>query len=321
MSSDLPGERLQKVLAEAGLASRRQAEQWIRDGRVTVNGTAAVLGQRVERRDEIRVDGRPVRQARHPVRRRAPDSVFLCHRSPGDDLQQGLVPRLPRRAGRRFVAISPMPRIDGGLELLTSDGALAARLQRRVRDSISEFSVRVRGDLNDAGCEAVLRGELDDGSVLRVESLEASGEEGDASNRWYHIRARGPSGKAVRQLFERQGVVVSRVMRTALGELRLTRDLGRGHFRLLHAEEAALLAETPAAAAVAEVRPGVTTGARAAAASNPWTAAAASARTAAAPKPRTAAAARPRAAGAASRSSAAAARGRARPTGRRSSRR
>ena len=132
-----------------------------------------------------------------------------------------------------------MPRVDGGLELLTSDGALAARLQRRVRQSPAEFSVRVRGDLNDAGREAVLRGELDDGSTLQVESLEASGEEGDASNRWYHIRAQGPSGKAIRQLFERQGVVVSRVMRTALGGWRLTRDLGRGHFRTLTAEETA----------------------------------------------------------------------------------
>lgn len=249
MRSDSPGERLQKVLAEAGLASRRQAEQWIRDGRVTVNGVAAVLGQRVEGRDDVRVDGRPVRKARSARAGRdgTAEHVILCHRSPGDDLQQGVVPRIPRRAGRRFVAISPMPRVDGGLELLTSDGALAARLQRRVRQSAAEFSVRVRGDLNDAGREAVLRGELDDGSTLQVESLEASGEEGDASNRWYHIRAQGPSGKAIRQLFERQGVVVSRVMRTALGGWRLTRDLGRGHFRALSPEEAAGLAdETPA---------------------------------------------------------------------------
>ena len=243
------GERLQKVLAEAGLASRRQAEQWIRDGRVTVNGTPAVLGQRVQPRDEVRVDGRPVRAQRRRARESATDHVFLCHRSPGDDLQQGLVPRLPRRAGRRFVAISPMPRIDGGLELLTSDGALAARLQCRVRDSLGEFSVRVRGDLNDTGRDAVLRGELDDGSVLKVETLEASGDEGDASNRWYHLSAHGPSGKAIRQLFERQGVVVSRVMRTGLGGLRLTRDLGRGHFRALTEEEAALLDGPPAAPA------------------------------------------------------------------------
>ncbi|MCP5328055.1 MAG: rRNA pseudouridine synthase [Sinobacteraceae bacterium] len=270
----MPGERLQKVLAEAGLASRRQAEQWIREGRVAVNGTLAVLGQRVEPRDEIRVDGRPVRQLRRPpARRQVPDSVWLCHRSPGDDLQQGLIPRLPRRAGRRFVAISPMPRVDGGLELLTSDGALAARLQRRVRDSIAQFSVRIRGDLNDAGRAAVLQGMLDDGSVLEIESLEASGEEGDASNRWYHIGARGPSGKAIRQLFERQGVIVSRVMRTALGELQLTRDLGRGHFRLLLPEEAARLDLQPAVAETAATvsgparsaaaRPGVATRARA----------------------------------------------------------
>jgi 23S rRNA pseudouridine2605 synthase len=241
MPTDTPGERLQKVLAEAGLASRRQAEQWIRDGRVTVNGQPAVLGQRLQPRDELRVDGRPVRPLRPAARPEAGEGIFLCHRSPGDDLQQGLIPRLPRRAGRRFVAVSPMPRVDGGLELLTSDGALAARLQRRVRESLGEFSVRVRGDLNDAGRDAVLRGELDDGSTLRVESLEASGDEGDASNRWYHIRAQGPSGKAIRQLFERQGVVVSRVMRTGLGEIRLTRDLGRGHFRELSAEEAASL--------------------------------------------------------------------------------
>ncbi len=152
-----------------------------------------------------------------------------------------------------------MPRVDGGLELLTSDGTLAARLQRRVRQSAAEFSVRVRGDLNDAGREAVLRGELDDGSTLQVEALEASGEEGDASNRWYHIRAQGPSGKAIRQLFERQGVVVSRVMRTALGGWRLTRDLGRGHFRALTPEEAADLVDepprAPAAGDAAAARP------------------------------------------------------------------
>lgn len=240
------GERLQKVLAEAGLASRRQAEQWIRDGRVTVNGQPAVLGQRLAARDELRVDGRPVRPLRHAAKSTVGAGVFLCHRSPGDDLQQGLVSRLPRRGGRRFVAVSPMPRVDGGLELVTSDGALAARLQRRVRNSISEFSVRIRGDLNDTGRESLLRGELDDGSTLQIESLQASGDEGEASNRWYHLSAMGPSGKAIRQLFERQGVIVSRVMRTALGGLQLTRDLGRGHFRELTAAEMAVL--EPAAA-------------------------------------------------------------------------
>jgi 23S rRNA pseudouridine2605 synthase len=240
-TSDAPGERLQKVLAQAGLASRREAEAWITRGRVTVNGVPAVLGQRVSGRDEIRVDGRVVRRSRDASKLGAEDTVFLCHRSTGQSLAEELVPRLPRRAGRRFLAVSPMPRIDGGLELLTSDGALAARLQRLVREWPVEFLVRVRGALEDTHQAAILRGELDDGRTLVVESLEGSEEDAEVSNRWYRVRIQGASGKDIRQLFERQGALVSRVQRTALGPLALTRDLNRGQFRALTTEEAALL--------------------------------------------------------------------------------
>ena len=134
-----------------------------------------------------------------------------------------------------------MPRIDGGLELMTSDGALAARLQRLVREWPVEFLVRIRGELDEPHQAAILRGELDDGRALAVESLEGSEEEAEISNRWYRVRITGAGGKDVRQLFERQGALVSRVQRTALGPLALTRDLNRGQFRALTSEEAALL--------------------------------------------------------------------------------
>jgi 23S rRNA pseudouridine2605 synthase len=233
-------ERLQKVLAAAGLASRRQAEEWIRAGRVTVNGEAAQLGQRVNPRDDVRVDGRPVRAPRARPATAAP-IAFLMHRSPGETLAEGLLERLPRRGGRRFVVVSPMPRIDGGLELGTADGALAASLQRRVHGLESEFSARIRGELDESRLEAVRGGELDDGS--RVEVLEIEPGEADelASNRWYRLVVRGASGKQVRQLLERQGAVVSRVLRVAIGPVKLTRDLARGHFRALTAEEIASL--------------------------------------------------------------------------------
>jgi 23S rRNA pseudouridine2605 synthase len=237
-----PGERLQKVVAQAGLASRRQAEDWIRAGRVTVNGVAATLGQRVTPRDDLRVDGRPVRHARAASQPDFARSVFLCHRSPGEELQGGLLERLPHRAGKRFVAVSPMPQIDGGLELVTSDGALAARLQRSVRESPAEFSVRARGDIDAVRREALLAGQLDDGSTVRVVSLQdEAAEEGDGTNRWYQLGAIGASGKSVRQLFERQGLLVSRVLRVVLGPLKLTRDIGRGQFRVLNADEALAL--------------------------------------------------------------------------------
>jgi 23S rRNA pseudouridine2605 synthase len=217
------------VLARIGLASRREAEEWIRAGRLSVNGAVAVLGTRVQAEDQLRLDGRPIRQ-------RAPSSaqVFLCHRSPGENLQD-LIGRIPRSAGRRFVAVSPMPRIDGGLELVTSDGAMASRLQRAAHQLVSSFSVRVRGELPEQALRGVLDGALDSGERLEVESCEPGGGEG--ANRWYALMGRGGSGKDVRQLFERQGALVSRVLRTSLGSAVLNRDFPRGRFRDLTEDE------------------------------------------------------------------------------------
>ena len=251
-------ERLQKMLARAGLASRREAEAWIRAGRLTVNGTVAELGARVAPRDEVRLDGRVVRARATEAGARA----FLCHRSPGEPLRTPALPasepgarapraalleRLPRRLGRRFIAVSPMPRVDGGLELVSSDGALAMRLQRAVHALRSEFGVRVRGELSAAQLEGIRAGALDSGARLAVERCEAAG--GEAANRWYTLGVQGASGKQVRQLFERQGALVSRVLRTQLGAVRLERSLVRGQFRALTQEELrGLLPDYPASA-------------------------------------------------------------------------
>src|SRR5450432_827265 len=157
-------ERLQKVLARAGLASRREAEDWIRAGRLTVNSAPATLGMKVSASDQVRLDGRLVRAQVKLAGAR----VFICHRSPGEPLRtpeastihpdarlprQAMLERLPKRAGRRFISVSPMPRVDGGLEVVTSDGALAERLQRLVHTLSSEFGVRVRGELTDENLE------------------------------------------------------------------------------------------------------------------------------------------------------------------------
>src|SRR5580765_1528740 len=142
-------ERAQKVLSGLGLASRREAEAWIRAGRLTINGRTAALGDRVAHGDELRLDGRLIRQP-HATRAWP---VLLCHRSPGQSLLSGsrgdtsMAAGLPARVGRRFVSVSPLPQPDGGLELLTADGALAARLQRAVRAQRVTYSLRARGEL------------------------------------------------------------------------------------------------------------------------------------------------------------------------------
>jgi 23S rRNA pseudouridine2605 synthase len=229
-----------------GVASRREAEEWIRAGRITVNGEPAVLGVRVGRTDHLRLDGRLIH--RHEV---AMGQVYLCHRSPGENLRTpdepsehlALLERLPRKAGNRFISISPMPRIDGGLEIVTSDGGIASQLQRTVHGLMSEFSVRVKGELEERALAAIREGMLDRGVRLHVESCEPGG--GEAANRWYTFVASGGSGKDVRQLFERHGALVSRVLRTRVGTLTLDRLLSRGQFRPLTKEEIEALISPP----------------------------------------------------------------------------
>src|SRR5512139_50153 len=247
-------ERVQKILSRAGLASRRQAEEWIRAGRVTINGAPAQLGSRASGHDQVRLDGRLVHQA--PSRRSA---TWLCHRSPGENLlpprdsggdaaqaQAGrgaVSDRLSRRVGRRHISISPMPRIDGGLELLTSDGELAAKLQRAIRGLPMEFSLRVRGELSQEQIGGILGGELDSGERMQIEACEPGGGEG--ANRWYRVLATGANGRDLRALVERQGALVSRVLRVALGGLRMERTLSRGQVRQLTEAEIDSLLQPP----------------------------------------------------------------------------
>jgi 23S rRNA pseudouridine2605 synthase len=252
-----PGaERVQKVLSQLGLASRREAEDWIRAGRLTVNGQPAALGMRVAPQDQLKLDGRLIRHrlARDARPAASTPPVFLCHRSPGEPLlparrgsessgkassSSSMAERLPRRSGLRFVSISPLPAVDGGIELLTADGALASRLQRAVRGLEMEFSLRVRGELSAEQQQAIRQGMLDRGTALQIVLLEPGGGEG--SNRWYRLVAVGASGNEIRQLVERAAVTLVRMLRTRVGALELPRALPRSHWRELTGPELALL--------------------------------------------------------------------------------
>jgi 23S rRNA pseudouridine2605 synthase len=235
-------ERLQKYLAQRGLGSRRAVEEWIRAGRLSVNGRIAELGQKVSHADDIRLDGRAIK-----TRAVAGSQVFIFNRSPGDPLREAdgertaLIDRLPKAAGRRFVAVSPMPGIDGGLELVTSDGALAAKFQRTNHKLPCEFSVRIKGLLGPDHLEGVKSGKLDRQTRMTVDSVTTSEAQLEGANRWYSIVVTGASGKDIRQLFERQGALVSRVLRVSMGSLKLEKNLSRGQYRQLEDDEIQVL--------------------------------------------------------------------------------
>ena len=248
-------ERLQKFLAQRGLGSRRAIEEWIRAQRITVNGRIAELGLKVTAQDDVRLDGRQIR-----TRAAAAAQAFIFNRSAGDPLRPedaarvtrdaagarpALIDRLPKAAGRRFIAVSPMPGVDGGLELVTSDGALATRLQRASAKLPTEFTVRVKGLLGPDQLAGVQSGKLDRPTRMIIDAVSTSEADLEGSNRWYAVTARGASGKDIRQLFERQGALVSRVMRISLGGLALDKSLSRGQYRQLEESEIEALLKPP----------------------------------------------------------------------------
>ena len=246
-------ERVQKYLAQRGLGSRRVIEEWIRAKRISVNGRIAELGQKVSTHDEIRLDGRAIK-----TRATAAAQVFIFNRSPGDPLREAdgersaLIDRLPKTAGRRFVAVSPMPGIDGGLELVTSDGPLAEKLQRASHKLACEFSVRIKALLGPDQFAGVQSGKLDRPTRMQIERVTTSEADLEGSNRWYAVIARSASGKDIRQLFERQGVLVSRILRVSMGTVKLDKSLSRGQFRQLEAEDVAALLKPVAASSEAD---------------------------------------------------------------------
>ncbi|HWX34973.1 MAG TPA: S4 domain-containing protein, partial [Steroidobacteraceae bacterium] len=126
---------MQKLLSAAGIGSRREVERWIREGRLQINGEVPALGAKLGPRDRITLDGRPVRLHTPAVKELR---VLLFHRSPGETLDlKAATSRaaehlsLPRSSGR-WLAIQPMPPVDGGLEILTDDGSWAHRVSRGV---------------------------------------------------------------------------------------------------------------------------------------------------------------------------------------------
>lgn len=234
--------RIQKVLARAGVGSRRQVEEWIRAGRLAINGVPATLGAPLGARDKVTLDGRPVRL-------RMPQSakcVIAYHRSPGHMLaspESGdagqLFDHLPRRAGRRWMPVSPLPPNDGGLELLTSDGDLAHALMRRLSRLQIEFALRVRGEPRADQLERLRAGALAEGETLRIESLEEAG--GDGANRWYTLATRGGRARDVHRLCAAVGITLSRLLRVSIGPVKMDRSLARERSRALGAGETAEL--------------------------------------------------------------------------------
>jgi 23S rRNA pseudouridine2605 synthase len=242
-------ERLQKLLAAAGHGSRRQIEQWIRDGRVTVDGRVAVLGEGAAADADIRLDGARLAISSSERARR---EVLVYHKPSGEMTTRAdpqgrptVFDHLPLPNQGRWVAIGRLDVNTTGLLLFTTDGALAHRLMHPSSEVEREYLVRVRGRPPAAVLARLRSGvELEDGVARfdRVEpeaSRDRPGAEG--ANAWFRVVLHEGRNREVRRLWQAVGFEVSRLSRLRYGNVWLPPDLRPGHWRRLNEIESAAL--------------------------------------------------------------------------------
>jgi len=236
-------ERLQKYLARAGYGSRREIENWIRDGRILVNGKPAELGVSVTAGDRIRIDGRPVAMTdpeSHPPR------TMAYHKPVGElttrkdaEGRPTVFDSLPKIRHGRWISVGRLDFNTAGLLLVTTDGELAHRLMHPSWEIEREYAVRILGEVDAAVLQRLQEGVMLEDGLAAFASIQDAG--GSGANHWYHVTVREGRNREVRRLWESQGLQVSRLIRVRFGPVSLPRNLRAGRFQDLKPEERSAL--------------------------------------------------------------------------------
>ena len=239
--------RLQKVLAEAGVGSRREMEEWIAAGKVSVNGVVATIGQSVVPTDKVKVGGRLI-NIRFTGSSRPP-RVLMYHKPEGEivsrddpDGRPSVFAALPRMRGGRWINVGRLDFNTSGLLLFTTSGELANKLMHPSSELVREYAVRVLGELTMEAQQQLLNGvELEDGMASFASLVDAGGE---GANKWYRVTLFEGRNREVRRMFEAVGCTVSRLIRVRYGPFVLPPQLKRGRSHELSEDEVkALLRE------------------------------------------------------------------------------
>ena len=239
------GDRIQKVLSQLGLGSRRQVETWISEGRVRVNGKLANLGDRLKGTDQLVLNGRPVdllKRIRQPLRVLVyykPEGELVTRRDP--KARPVIFTQLPKLKHARWIAVGRLDINTQGLLIVTNNGELANRLMHPSRQIEREYAVRILGQVSEEVISNLRSGVLLDDGEARFEDIQTAGGEG--ANRWYKVVLREGRNRIVRRLWESQGLMVSRLIRVRYGPALLPVNLKPRTFYELKDQEKSILME------------------------------------------------------------------------------
>ena len=231
LTSDDDAPKLHKVLAEAGLGSRRDMEELIVAGRVSVNGEPAHIGQRILPTDQVRINGKLIqrRVSKKPPRvlvYHKPAGEIVSHNDP--DGRPSVFERLPTMKAGKWLAVGRLDFNTEGLLLFTTSGDLANRLMHPRYGIDREYAVRTLGELEEGMRQKLLAGvELEDGLAQFSRVADGGGE---GVNKWYRVTIGEGRNREVRRMFEAIGLTVSRLIRTRYGALVLPPNLKRGRW-------------------------------------------------------------------------------------------
>ena len=222
-------EKLQKILAQAGIGSRREMERWIEQGRVKLNGEIAKLGERAESKDEIMVDGVKVdhnaKKARRVLVYNKPEGEVCTRVDP--EGRPTVFDNLPKLKGERWIAVGRLDINTSGLLLFTTDGELANKLMHPSTNTVDrEYAVRVAGDVTDEVIENLKKGVLLEDGMAKFTDVQFF--DGDGFNQWYHVCIMEGRNREVRRLWESQEMKVSRLKRVRYGCIFLPKKVSAG---------------------------------------------------------------------------------------------
>lgn len=226
--------RIQKVLSQAGVASRREIERWIVEGRIEINGQIAKPGVTVGEKDKIVVNGKLLVNV-FPAQNEENTRILLYHKPIGEissrkDIkhEKTVFDNLPRIKEGRWVQVGRLDLNTSGLLIFTNNGDLANRLMHPKYSVEREYAVRVYGQVHDEMIRTLCKGVLLDDGMAAFQRIEYRGGEG--TNHWYHVVLCEGRNREVRRLWQSQGIEVSRLIRIRYGHIRLPRNLSRGQY-------------------------------------------------------------------------------------------